>query len=193
MSNLFNGRKLLSGSEMLYAGYQARNKKQPLSARDTMQPSLLDRLTDDQPDKPHELPGNRLITHSELRRNVLRDLQWLFNAVNSESQLDLQPYSHIQRSTFNFGIAPLAGKRMSDIQWPDLQRKITAAILHFEPRIIPQGLQVDCLSSHKSSELHNQLAIEIRGRLWCVPYPLEFLFRSEVDLENGHFELQEVG
>lgn len=193
MSNLFNGRKPLSSSEMLYAGYQARNKKQTLSARDNMQPSLLDRLTDEQPDKPQESPGSRLITHSELRRNVLRDLQWLFNAVNSESQLNLRPFSHIQGSTLNFGIAPLAGKRMSDIQWPDLQRKITAAILHFEPRIIPHELLVDCLSSHQSSELHNQLSIEIRGRLWCVPYPLEFLFRSEVDLENGHFELQEVG
>lgn len=192
MSDLFNGRNALNSREILYAGYQARNKKQSLNARDTMQPSLLDRLTDNQPDKQQELPGNRLITQSELRRNVLRDLQWLFNAVSSESQLNLHPFIHIQRSTFNFGLAPLAGKRMSDIQWPDLQRKITAAILHFEPRIIPQELLVDCLSSGKPCELHNQLSIEIRGRLWCVPYPLEFLFRSEVDLENGHFELQDV-
>jgi len=37
------------------------------------------------------------------------------------------------------------------------------------------------------------LSIEIKGRLWCVPYPLEFLFRTDVDLENGHFELKDIG
>jgi type VI secretion system protein ImpF len=26
-----------------------------------------------------------------------------------------------------------------------------------------------------------------------VPYPLEFLFRTDVDLENGHFELKDAG
>lgn len=31
------------------------------------------------------------------------------------------------------------------------------------------------------------------GRLWCVPYPLEFLFRTDVDLENGHFDLKDIG
>ncbi|MEQ4515665.1 MAG: type VI secretion system baseplate subunit TssE, partial [Pantoea agglomerans] len=32
-----------------------------------------------------------------------------------------------------------------------------------------------------------------KGRLWCVPYPLAFLFRTQVDLESGHFELQDAG
>lgn len=82
---------------------------------------------------------------------------------------------------------------MSDIEWQDIQRKMTNAILHFEPRILPQGLQVRCVSDLTALDLHNVLSIEIKGRLWCVPYPLEFLFRTQVDLENGHFELQDAG
>lgn len=70
---------------------------------------------------------------------------------------------------------------------------MTDAILHFEPRILPQGLQVRCVSDLTSLSLHNVLSIEIKGRLWCVPYPLEFLFRTQVDLESGHFELQDAG
>jgi type VI secretion system protein ImpF len=82
----------------------------------------------------------------------------------------------VRRSVANFGVAPLAGQRMSDIEWQDIQRKLTDAILHFEPRILPQGLMVRCISDTKSLDLHNVLSIEIKGRLWCVPYPLSFCF-----------------
>ncbi|AZI87344.1 MULTISPECIES: type VI secretion system baseplate subunit TssE [Kosakonia] len=179
--------------DLLRSGWRSRRGKETVGARDKMQPSLLDRLTDDAPDKAQEPANNNLITHSALRRNVLRDLQWLFNTINNEAQQDLSGFDEVRRSVVNFGISPLAGQRMSDIEWNDIQRKLTDAILHFEPRILPQGLQVRCISDTKSLDLHNILSIEIKGRLWCVPYPLEFLFRTDVDLENGHFELKDAG
>lgn len=120
-------------------------------------------------------------------------MQWLFNTINNEAQQDLSRVDHVRRSVFNFGVAPLAGKRMSEIEWGDIQQRLTEAILHFEPRILPQGLQVRCVCDTKSLDLHNVLSIEIKGRLWCVPWPLEFLFRTDVDLENGHFELKDAG
>lgn len=192
MSNDFdlNGQQV---SDALRGGYRFRNRQDALNARDKMQPSLLDRLTDDAPDKQQEAASSTVISHSALRRNVLRDLQWLFNCINNEAQQDLTPFPQVQRSTWNFGVSPLAGQRMSDIEWGDIQRKLTRSILDFEPRILPAGLQVRCVSDTRSLNLHNVLSIEIKGRLWCVPYPLEFLFRTDVDLENGHFELKDVG
>lgn len=181
------------GYAQLHGGFRTRKNRDTLTSRDKLQSSLLDRLTDDAPDKRTE-PGNSiLISHSTLRRHVLRDLQWLFNTINNEAQQDLDAFTHVQRSVWNFGVAPLAGQNMSDIEWQDVQRKMTDAILHFEPRILPQGLQVRCVSDLTSLDLHNVLSLEIKGRLWCVPYPLEFLFRTEVDLESGHFELQDAG
>ncbi len=181
------------GHDLLHGGYRYRNKPEAPNVRDKMQPSLLDRLTDNAPDKEQEAASNRVISHSALRRNVLRDLQWLFNSINNEAQQDLSPFPHVQRSAYNFGVSPLAGQRMSDIEVSDIQRKLTNSILHFEPRILPAGLQVRCVSDTSSLSLHNVLSIEIKGRLWCVPYPLEFLFRTDLDLENGHFELKDVG
>lgn len=180
-------------NDLLRGGWRQRSKQESVGARDKMQPSLLDRLTDDAPEKRQEPANSNLISHSMLRRHVLRDLQWLFNTINNEAQQDLSGVDQVRRSVLNFGIAPLAGQRMSDIEWQDIQRKLTEAILHFEPRILPQGLQVRCVSDTKSLDLHNVLSIEIKGRLWCVPYPLEFLFRTDVDLENGHFELKDAG
>ncbi len=181
------------GYAQLHGGYRSRKNRDALTARDKLQSSLLDRLTDHSPDKTHEPTNSMLITHNTLRRNVLRDLQWLFNTINNEAQQDLSAYGDVQRSVWNFGVAPLAGQNISDIEWQDMQRKMTDAILHYEPRILPQGLQVRCVSDLKSLSLHNMLSIEIKGRLWCVPYPLEFLFRTQVDLESGHFELLDAG
>jgi len=38
---------------------------------------------------------------------------------------------------------------------------------------------------------HNMLAFEVRAKLWSMPYPLELLLRSNLDLETGHVVLQE--
>jgi type VI secretion system protein ImpF len=193
MSNDFDLNQPQQGSDLLRGGYRHRNKQEALNARDKMQPSLLDRLTDNAPDKLKESASNTVISHTTLRRHVLRDLQWLFNSINNEGQQDLEPFGEVKRSVLNYGVAPLSGQRMSDIEWQDVQRKLTNSILHFEPRILPVGLQVRCISDTTSLDLHNVLSIEIKGRLWCVPYPLEFLFRTDVDLENGHFEFKDVG
>lgn len=193
MSEPIKRRQQYSGDELLRGGYRFRSDKATLNVRDKLQPSLLDRLSDDAPDKQQESANSKLISPGTLRRHVLRDLQWLFNTTNNEAQHDLTPWKAVRRSVLNFGVAPLAGQRMSDIEWLDIQRKLTQAIIHFEPRILPQGLEVRCISDISSLELHNVLSIEIKGRLWCVPYPLEFLFRTDVDLENGYFELKDVG
>ena len=49
--------------------------------RDRLQPALLDRLTDDQPERQHDADDKRVLNKNQLRQAVLRDLSWLFNAV----------------------------------------------------------------------------------------------------------------
>ncbi|MBW7984919.1 type VI secretion system baseplate subunit TssE [Enterobacillus tribolii] len=182
-----------NNSKLRSQGYRFRDNGERVTSRDRMQPVLLDLLTDDEPQKKKEAQGRNLLSHGELRKSVLRDLQWLFNCVSHESTSDLSAFPHVRRSTINYGITSLAGKRMSDIEWADIQRALTETILHFEPRILSEGLQVRCLSDTGSLETHNVLTIEIKGQLWCEPYPLDFLFRTDVDLENGHFEMKDLG
>ncbi|CAM3581610.1 hypothetical protein BS639_19840 [Rouxiella silvae] len=181
------------GDDLYRTGYQARENNPRLTHRDTVQPALLDRLTDDEPEKREFNPAKNVMTHSQLRRQVLRDLQWLFNCVNNEQQHDLDAFAQVRSSVLNFGVAPLAGKRMSDIEWNDIQKRLTQAIINFEPRIIARDLQVKCMTDPKSLDTHNILSIEIKGNLWCVPWPLEFLFRTDIDLEIGRFELKDIG
>lgn len=179
-------------NELRYGGYRYRQDNIRLSDKDKMQPMLLDRLTDYSPTKRSEAAHHNLISHHELRRMIIRDLQWLLNCTNRDIDEHLKPFPEVQRSTLNYGIRPLSGKRMSDIEWSDIQRVLTQAILAFEPRILPDGLRINCVSDLNSLDSHNVLSIEIKGRLWCLPYPLDFLFRTDVDLETGHIELKDM-
>ncbi|AOM40271.1 type VI secretion system baseplate subunit TssE [Xenorhabdus hominickii] len=178
---------------LLHGGYRSRKPPARITARDRMQPSLLDRLTDNEPDKKKETVNSHLLSHSALRKNVMRDLQWLLNSINREFNQDISSFPEIRRSTYNFGLTPLAGKNISDIEWSDIQSKVIEAIHIFEPRIIPDELQVNCISDMKSLLLYNVLSIEIKGFLWCIPWPIEFLFLSDIDLENGYFAMKNAG
>jgi len=162
-----------------------------LNPHDRMRPSILDRLTDDEPDRPARTEVRNVISHQTLRSQVLRDLQWLFNCINNTSQLDLRPYPQVRASVLNFGVEPLAGQRISEIEWETVRRQLTQAIIQFEPRIIAQDLTLRCISDPHSLTTHNVLSIEIKGNLWCVPWPLAFLFRTELDLEHSRYELKD--
>ena len=180
-------------TSMYLSGYKTRNNAERLNSGDQMSPGLLDRLTDDNPENQKKELNRNIVTHQILRRQVLRDLQWLFNSINNESQHDFRPFSRARDSVINFGIEPLAGKRMSEIVWDDVHKNLRRAILKFEPRIIPQDLRIHCITEIKSMNTHNTLSIEIKGNLWCVPWPLAFLFRTDLDLEHSRFYLQDLG
>ncbi|WP_447922560.1 type VI secretion system baseplate subunit TssE [Achromobacter aegrifaciens] len=163
------------------------------AARDRLQPSLLDRLMDNDPAKREEPREYAMLTHEALRAAVLRDLRWLLNTVNLQASQDLSAHRAVAASALNFGVRAMAGKRMSEIDWIDVEESIRDAIAAFEPRILESSVEVRCVSDAGTLEHHNVLSLEIRGMLWCVPQPLEFLFRTDIDLESGHMDLRDLG
>jgi len=158
----------------------------PAVSRDRLQPALLDRLVDDEPSNPHEDAERRTITKSRLRQSVLRDLSWLLNAqAGSFTHLDADAFRHVFDSTLNYGVPPLSGQLVSKVEPLDLQRLLREAIIRFEPRILPDSLQVRAVRSAKAGEEHNVLTFEVTGQLWAQPYPLELLLKTDVDFETG--------
>ena len=69
--------KLPSTKSRLKLGVMAE-----LTPKERLQPSLLDRLTDNEPDRRLEGRDLRVLSPQRLRESVRRDLTWLFNAVN---------------------------------------------------------------------------------------------------------------
>jgi type VI secretion system protein ImpF len=172
-------------------GNSSHGASQP--PRERLRPSLLDRLTDEAPDQRSEAAGQFLASERLYREAVLRDLRWLFNTSSDAPHLDHTGAQTPRHSVLNFGIPPLAGLRMSEIEWHNIEQEIHQAIIAFEPRIIPASLEVRCIPAEEALSHYNLLALRIRGHLHAVPYPLEFLLRSEIDLESGQVNLVPEG
>ena len=163
-----------------------------LLPQDRLQPELLDRLTDDEPDKTQEPLEARVVSKSRLRQSVLRDLAWLFNATRLEAVADLTTMPAVRRSVVNFGLPALSGRTASSLDVTDLARAVREAILTYEPRILPATLQVRTLLEAGALDHHNVIGVEIRGELWAQPVPLEFLVRTEFDLETGNVQVSDL-
>lgn len=163
----------------------------PRSPDEQLQPALLDRLTDEEPDKKLEPRVQRVISKRQMRQAVLRDLAWLFNCTRLDAHMDPVAFPNARRSVINFGLPALAGETATSVDIADLERGIRQAVLDFEPRILPGTLQVRALEVGQF-ENHNVIGIEISGQLWAQPIPIDLLVRTEIDLETGKVEIAEV-
>jgi type VI secretion system protein ImpF len=162
-----------------------------LTQRERLQPSLLDRLTDDAPKDRNESRESRVLTLQRLRECVLRDLSWLLNTENARPVLDLDVYPAVQTSVINYGIPTVAGLTASGLDLKKLEVQVRDSIIAYEPRILKKGLQV---KAYYSDELMNRktLMFEIDGELWAQPVPLRMYLRTELDLETGKVTIKET-
>jgi type VI secretion system protein ImpF len=167
---------------------------EPPPAQDRLQPALLDRLKDDEPGRLRESDDARVLSKRRIRESVLRDLAWLFNATQLESVNPLAKAPHVRRSVLNFGLPAMSGQTGSSFDVTDLRRAIREAILNFEPRILPSTLEINQLEKDGEflNATHNVIGVEIHGHLWAQPEPIEFLARTDFDLESGKVRITDL-
>lgn len=164
-----------------------------MNLRDRLQPALLDRLTDFNPQSQVEADDTRMMNKSQIREAVLRDLSWLLNSVQPLSKDTATQYPQAADSVLNYGLPAMSGQLASRIDVGLLERTIKQAILRFEPRVMEDSLEVKALEASSVLDTHNVIEFEIHGFMWAQPVPLELLLRTQVDLEAGQVEVRDVG
>jgi type VI secretion system protein ImpF len=162
-----------------------------LTQKERLQPSLLDRLTDHQPDRKVESRDERVLSPSRLRECVRRDLAWLLSTPNFESVRRLEGYPEVANSVLNFGMPPLAGHTAHGLKLEDLEAMLHRAILTFEPRLTSSSVRVKVVEGSEAMT-HNALAFHIEAELWAQPLPLRLFLKTEIDLESGLVEVEEA-
>ncbi|MGR8928996.1 MAG: type VI secretion system baseplate subunit TssE [Gammaproteobacteria bacterium] len=163
-----------------------------LSLKERLQPSLLDRLTDSDPDRKEESREHRVLSVKQLKQSVLRDLSWLFNTTALAEVEDLKGYPHAVDSVINYGIPALSGVNLSNINIQKLQRQIKQAIMDFEPRIMAKTLKIEVIADeHEMS--NTAICFKIEGDLWAQPLPVRLYIRSDIDLETGEVNIKDLG
>ncbi|WP_209426243.1 type VI secretion system baseplate subunit TssE [Pararhodobacter sp. SW119] len=157
---------------------------------DKLQPALLDRLTDDEPEKRTEARDRRVIDIQRLREIVQRDLAWLLNTQNADTWIDAARHPQAARSVLNFGIGDLSGSFATGDRAGMLRDSIRQAIETFEPRLRRGTVQVEMTS--QSVERGVVLTFDIRAEMWAHPVPMELYLRSEVDVTTGDVQIERV-
>lgn len=156
-------------------------------------PTLFDRLRDDAPSQPSELPSAYTVSQRQMREIVQRDLAFLLNTTNAEDLIDRRRHAEAASSTLNFGVPPLAGSYLPERRWADIERIIRLAVLRYEPRLVPASVSVVPLMKEEGAAgACNVLLFEIRALIDVQPYPLAFTVQSAVDLETNRMSLRET-
>ena len=156
-----------------------------------LKPSLLDRLTDDAPNESREAMRHRFANPRSLRESVIRDLGWLLNSVRLSSVQDLAAFPNAARSVINFGLPDLAGRTLTSIDVPDLELQLRQAILEYEPRLIPETVEVSVQATPTDMGV-NSMHFVIEAMLQAYPVPLALCLRTEIDFETGDVNVAEV-
>lgn len=161
-----------------------------LTPTEKLQPCLLDRLTDDEPDKQTESKMQRVMSLQKYRDGVKRDLAWLFNTTaypcvdevrdfvkEKNLPMDLKEFPEAYRSVINFGVRQLCGQTATNAE--QMQEEIAAVVQIFEPRISPRSLIV------QAEKDLNKVEVVIEGDLWTRERPESLRLNAEMDVENG--------
>lgn len=161
------------------------------SLRERLQPSLLDRITDRDPDRRKESAAQQIMMNEQLlKAAVIRDLGWLLNTVALEVIQDLSGYEHVRHSVLNYGLPDLSGHTASTVNPGEMEAAIRRVIMQYEPRIIRNSLKVK-VHVRRDTMSHNSLVFQIEGAIFHQPAPFQVNLRSQLDIEKGEFKVSE--
>lgn len=134
------------------------------------------------------------LSFGEYREMVLRDLNWLFNTMNTEvaGVIADDEVETWKSSVLNYGIPSLCGQVSRDLSPGNIEKMFEQAIRRFEPRIFPRGLRVRCVQGE--NEVGNDsLQVSIEAELWAQPSAERVFLQSEIDLETGAVRVSDSG
>jgi len=161
-----------------------------LTQKERLQPSLLDRLTDDEPHSQNESRDKRVLSMHKLRESVLRDVSWLLNSDSMETVVDLTEYPEVAKSVLNYGIKDLAGRVVAGVNVTEIEKGLKQAVNNFEPRIMTNSLNVHVFKSEKMDQ--QALSFDIEADLWAQPLPLHLYLRTEINKITGDISLLDL-
>lgn len=154
------------------------------ASKNRLRPSLLDRLTDLHPERRREATDDVSVNEVQLRQQVRRDLSWLFNTTQLAAGTDLTPYPQVKTSILNYGIIDLTGQLSSSLEPAHLEKSVRAALLNYEPRLLPESLQIS-VELGKNPFGTAALVVEVKADLYSDPLPIALYVRTEIDVETG--------
>jgi type VI secretion system protein ImpF len=154
----------------------------------TVQPSVLDRLTDEE---PRVSTDQRMSYGESLQRfkvSVQRDLEWLLNARRTPDPAP-EGFEELRTSLYHFGIVDVTSLGESAASRERLLKEVGEAIATFEPRLTNVRISI----VEQEGETHRrELRFLIEGSLRLDPTPEQVAFDTVLHFSTGEIDVMRM-
>lgn len=153
----------------------------------TVQPSLLDRLTDYE---PRNVTTEARLTYPEsvrqFKAGLQRDLEWLLNTrripVTAPDELE-----EVGRSLYHYGLADLTSMSRDSLEARQrLMHRVEDVIALFEPRL--DNVSISILEL-EGEDHKRELRFHVEGTLLMDPTPEQVAFDTVLHFASGEYEV----
>jgi len=155
----------------------------------TVQPSLIDRLTDAEPRSTREPPTSPKDSAQAFREAVQADIEWLLNTRRSIVPVP-EAYRELLHSVHEFGLPDVTGIAVNTPQGRTMLREmIQDALERFEPRLESPVVRigdVDVLSTP-------MVRFQVEAILRMDPSPEHVVFDTVLEVSRGEYAVQGDG
>ena len=154
----------------------------------SVQPSLLDRLIDLDPQTRAEAPVSRSESLRQFRMGVRRDLEWLLNTTCAPLEIP-EPCAEAKNSVLTFGLPDVSSVTLTDAgDEMDLLRSLEEAIERFEPRLA--HARVTSKDPYKPGK--QALTFHVEAILLVDPSPERISFDTVLEISKGAYSVKEA-
>ena len=153
----------------------------------TVQPSLLDRLTDLDPRSSTDPRVSFAESVRNFKAGLQRDLEWLLNTRRTPEALRDSWLEHLPRSVYYYGLPDITSlSRDSKHSRAFLLKQVEAAISAFEPRLTDVRIAV---VEAEGDQFRRELRFHIEGILRMDPTPEQVTFDTVLQFASGQYEV----
>ena len=153
----------------------------------TVQPSLIDRLTDENPRASADPRTTYAESLRQFKLSVQRDLEWLLNTRRTPEPPP-EDLTELSRSVYNYGIPNVTSlSRDSLPARKRLLRQVEEALMLFEPRLTGVRLSLVDL---EGEERRRELRFVVEATLRLDPTPEQVVFDTVLHYSSGQVDVQ---
>ena len=153
----------------------------------TVQPSVLDRLTDNDPRTSADPRTTYAESLRQFKTSVQRDLEWLLNTRRTPTPASDDDYEELANSLYNYGvpdITSLSRDSMDSRSW--LRKQLEDALSAFEPRLA--NVSIDIVEV--DGEAHRrELRFVVDATLRMDPTPEHVVFDTVLHFTTGAIDV----
>ena len=90
----------------------------------------------------------------------------------------------MRKSILNFGLPDIAHRSIDETGVDSISEEIRRALIHFEPRLVPQTIRVAKASEFDEAEL--RVRFVVHADLLCEPLNVPVEFVADLELDSGN-------